>query len=163
MHVELGQTWWGNGPRGSGDPGEALLTAEKTLELARRLSELAEDALELAGHFGVDEDVIEVYAHYPLCDEVLEDVVHHGLEGGGAVGESEEHNKQLKQFPVGLEGGLPLISLLDTHLVVAPSDVQFSEVPCTLEVVDELGDEEKGVAIVYCHGIKNPIILNQSE
>ncbi|KAG5725234.1 hypothetical protein E4T56_gene10149 [Termitomyces sp. T112] len=43
-----GQAQWGNGPRGSGDPGEALPTVEKTLELARGPSELAEDASELA-------------------------------------------------------------------------------------------------------------------
>ncbi|KAG5349479.1 hypothetical protein C0989_003549, partial [Termitomyces sp. Mn162] len=91
-------------------------------------------------HFGIDEDVIKVHAHYALCYEVLEDVIHHGLEGGRAIGEPKEHNKQLKQSLIGPEDGLPLISFLDAHIVVTPLDAQFSEVLCTPEVVDELGD-----------------------
>ncbi|KAG5350870.1 hypothetical protein C0989_008950 [Termitomyces sp. Mn162] len=86
----------------------------------------------------------KVYTHYTLCNEVPEDVVHHCLEGGWAIGESKEHNKRFKQSLVGLEGGLPFVSLLDMHIVVAPPDVQFSEVLHTLEVVDELGDEGRG-------------------
>ncbi|KAG5334842.1 hypothetical protein C0989_002805 [Termitomyces sp. Mn162] len=85
--------------------------------------------------FGVDEDVVDIYTHYALCNEVLEDVIHHGLESGRAVGESEEHNKQLEQSLVGPEGGLPLISFLDMHIVVAPLDIQFNEVLHTPEVL----------------------------
>ncbi|KAG5348975.1 hypothetical protein C0989_006763 [Termitomyces sp. Mn162] len=77
-----------------------------------------------------------------------------------AVGESEEDYKQLEQSPVGLEGSLPFVSFLNMHIVVAPPDIQFSEVSCTLEVVDELRDEEEGVAVLHQHGIENPIILN---
>ncbi|KAG5336713.1 hypothetical protein C0989_012016 [Termitomyces sp. Mn162] len=111
-------------------------------------------------HFGVDEDVVKIDADYALCDEVLEDVIHHGLEGGRAVGESKEHHDQFEQFLVGLEGGLPLVSFLNVHVVVTPLDVQFSKVLCTLEVVDVLRDEREGIAVLYCHGIENPIILD---
>ncbi|KAG5353606.1 hypothetical protein C0989_004714 [Termitomyces sp. Mn162] len=83
----------------------------------------ASDPTVLLQHFGADEDVIEVYAHYALHNEVLEDVIHYSLEGGRAVGESEEYNKLLKQSPVGLKGGLPLVSLLDTHIVVVLLDI----------------------------------------
>ncbi|KAG5350263.1 hypothetical protein C0989_011860 [Termitomyces sp. Mn162] len=114
-------------------------------------------------HFGIDEDVVKVYAHYTLCYEVPEDVVHYGLKGSRAIGESEEHNEQLKQSPVGPEGGLLLISFLDVHIVVTPPDVQFSEVSCTPEVVDELRDEEEGVTVFHCHSIENPVVLDQSE
>ncbi|KAG5348964.1 hypothetical protein C0989_006843, partial [Termitomyces sp. Mn162] len=104
-----------------------------------------------------------VHTHYALCYEVLEDVVHHSLEGGGAVGESKEHNEQLKQSLVGLEGSLPLISFLNAHIVVTPLDVQFSEVSCTLEVVDELGDEGERVTVLHYHGIEYLVVLDQSE
>ncbi|KAG6805038.1 hypothetical protein H0H92_001038, partial [Tricholoma furcatifolium] len=43
-----------------------------------------------------DEDVIEVHAHHALGDEVMKDVVHHGLEGGRAIGEAEEHDERLE-------------------------------------------------------------------
>ncbi|KAG5337720.1 hypothetical protein C0989_009014 [Termitomyces sp. Mn162] len=130
------------------------------LVLAEVFQDEVSDPTVLLQHFGVDDNVIKVYAHYTLHNEVPEDVIHHGLEGGGAVGESKEHNEWLEQSLVGLEGGLPLVSLLDMHIVVAPPDIQFSEVLHTPEVVDELGDEGEGVAILYCYGIENLIILN---
>ncbi|KAG5333671.1 hypothetical protein C0989_005038 [Termitomyces sp. Mn162] len=114
-------------------------------------------------HFGIDEDVVKVYTHYALCYEVLEDVIHHGLNGGGAIGESKEHHKQLKQSSVGSKGGLLLVSFLDVHIVVTLLDIQFSEVLCTPEVVDELGNEGEGVMVLHCYGIENPVVLDQSE
>ncbi|KAG5336847.1 hypothetical protein C0989_011778 [Termitomyces sp. Mn162] len=117
---------------------------EVELVLAEVFQDKASDLTVFLQHFGIDEDVIKVYTHYALCYEVLEDVVHHGLKGGGAISESKEHNKQLKQFPVGLEGSLPLISFLDAHIVVTPPDIQFSKVLYTSEVVDELRDEGGG-------------------
>ncbi|KAG5733050.1 hypothetical protein E4T56_gene3550 [Termitomyces sp. T112] len=75
----------------------ALLQFEVELVLVEAFQDKASDPMVLFQHFGMDEDVIEVYTHYALHDEVPEDVVHHGLEGGRAVGESEEHNKWLEQ------------------------------------------------------------------
>ncbi|KAG5352296.1 hypothetical protein C0989_002898 [Termitomyces sp. Mn162] len=133
---------------------------EVELVLVEAFQDKASNPTVLLQHFGVDEDVVEVYTHYVLHKEVPEDVVHHSLKDGRAVGESEEYNEWLKQSLVGLEGGLPLVSFLDMHIVVAPLNIQFSEVSCTLEVVSKLGDEGKRVAILYCHGIENLIILN---
>ncbi|KAG5348973.1 hypothetical protein C0989_006810 [Termitomyces sp. Mn162] len=96
-------------------------------------------------------------------NKVLEDIVHHHLKGGQAVGESKEHNKRFKQSPVDPEGSLPFVSLVDAHVVVAPLDVQLSEVLCTLEVIDELGDEGEGVAVLHGHSIKDAVVLGQSE
>ncbi|KAG5349048.1 hypothetical protein C0989_006393, partial [Termitomyces sp. Mn162] len=121
------------------------------------------DPTVLLQHFGVDKDVVEVYAHYAFGNEVLEDIVHHCLEGSQAIGESKEHDKRFKQSLVGLEGGLLFVSLLDAHIVIAPLDIQFSEVLCTPEVIDEFRDEGEGVVVLHGHGIKNPVVLDQSE
>ncbi|KAG5348178.1 hypothetical protein C0989_010882, partial [Termitomyces sp. Mn162] len=129
------------------------------LVLAEAFQDKTSDLTVFLQRFGVDENVIKVHTHYTLCNEVPEDVVHHGLEGGQAVSETKEHNEQLKQFLVGLEGHLSLISFLNAHIVVTPLDVQFSEVLCTLEVVDELGDERKRIMVLYCHGVEYPIVL----
>ncbi|KAG5335022.1 hypothetical protein C0989_002454, partial [Termitomyces sp. Mn162] len=141
----------------------ALLQFEVELVLAEAFQDEASDPLVFFQHFGIDEDVVKVYTHYALCYEVLEDVIHHGLKGGGAIGESKEHNEQLKQSLIGPEGSLPLISFLNVHIVVTPPDVQFSEVLCTLEVVDELRDEGEGVTVLHHHGIENLVVLDQSE
>ena len=42
--------------------------------------------------FREDEDVVQVDTDYTFGNEVLEDIIHHGLEGGRAVGEAEEHD-----------------------------------------------------------------------
>ncbi|KAG5349114.1 hypothetical protein C0989_005821 [Termitomyces sp. Mn162] len=140
-----------------------LLWLEVELVLAEAFQNKTSDPIVFLQCFGVDEDVVKVHADYTFYNEVPEDVIHHGLEGGWAVGETKEHNKWLKQSPVGPEGHLPLISLLNVHIVVTPLDIQFSEVLCTLEVVDELGNGRKRVAILYHHGIEYPIVLDQSE
>ncbi|KAG5352996.1 hypothetical protein C0989_011280 [Termitomyces sp. Mn162] len=111
----------------------------------------------------MDKDVIEIHAYYTLCNEVPEDVVHHGLKGGQAIGETKEHDKWLEQSPVGPEGHLPLVSFLNAHIVVTPPDVQFNEVLCAPEVVDELGDEGEGVMVLHCHSIEYLVVLYHSE
>ncbi|KAG5338852.1 hypothetical protein C0989_005822, partial [Termitomyces sp. Mn162] len=136
-----------------------LLWLEVELVLAELFQDKASDSMVYIQHFGVDEDVIEVHAYYAFHYEVLEDVVHHGLEGGQAVGETKEHNEQLEQSPVGLEGSLPLIFFLNVHVVVTPPDIQFSEVSHTPEVVDELGDEGERVTVLHHHSIEYPIVL----
>ncbi|KAG5328927.1 hypothetical protein C0989_010280, partial [Termitomyces sp. Mn162] len=139
----------------------ALLQLEVELVLAEVFQNEMSDPMMFLQCFGVDENVVEVHAYHTLYNEVPEDVVHHGLEGGWAVGETKEHNKWLKQSPVGPEGHLPLISLLNVHIVVTPPDVQFSEVLRALKVVDELGDEGERVAMLHCHGVEYPIVLYQ--
>ncbi|KNZ76364.1 hypothetical protein J132_10643 [Termitomyces sp. J132] len=141
----------------------ALLQLEVELVPVEAFQNETSDLMVFLQHFGVDEDVVEVHAHYTLCNEVPEDVVHHGLKGGWAVSETKENNEWLEQCPVGPEGCLPLVSLLNVHIVVTPPDVQFSEVLHTLEVVDELGDEGEMVVILHHHGIEYSIVLYQSE
>ncbi|KAG6859862.1 hypothetical protein C0993_003367 [Termitomyces sp. T159_Od127] len=131
--------------------------------LAEAFQDLVCNLVVLLKCVSVDEDVIKVYAHYTLHDEVSEDVIHHCLESGWTVGESEEHDKGFKQSTIGLEGSLPLISFLNVHIVVAPPDVQFGEVPRPPEIIDELGDEEERVAILHHHGVKDPVVLDQPE
>ncbi|KAG5734891.1 hypothetical protein E4T56_gene13754 [Termitomyces sp. T112] len=111
----------------------------------------------------MNEDVVKVHAHYTLHNEVLEDVVHHGLKGGGAIGETKEHNKWFEQPLVGLEGCLPFVSLLNAHIVVTPLDIQFCEVSRALEVVGEFEDEGKRVAILHYHGVEYLVVLYQLE
>ncbi|KAG6867443.1 hypothetical protein C0993_002707 [Termitomyces sp. T159_Od127] len=90
-----------------------LLQFEVELMLAEVLQDNVCNLAMLLKRFGIDEDVVKIYTHYALYNEVLEDVVHHCLEGGQAIGESKEHDEWFKQPPVGLEGSLPLISLLN--------------------------------------------------
>src|SRR5882672_445328 len=73
----------------------------------------------LLGLASKDEDVIHVDDHNSFIDELLEDVIHHCLELHWAVSETKEHGKRFEQASVCLKGHLPLISILDSHIVVS--------------------------------------------
>ena len=79
-------------------------------------------------YVSVYQDIIHIDCHVPFINEVLEDVIHHGLEGGRAVGEAEEHDQGFKEAPIRSEGGFPLISLFDLYIVVPPMYIQFHKV-----------------------------------
>ena len=73
----------------------------------------------LLGSFVVEgEVVLSVDAHIvhidlePLfCDHISTNVVHEHLKGGGCVGETEEHDRRLKESQGGDKGRLPLVFL----------------------------------------------------
>src|SRR5882757_10055762 len=88
-----------------------------------------------------DEDVIQVDTDHTLGDEILENVIHHGLEGGWAVSETEEHHQRFEESSVGAECSLPFITFLDTDIVVPPSDIKLGEVSCASETIDKVGNE----------------------
>ena len=52
---------------------------------------------------------------------------------------------RFKEAAVGVKGCFPFISRLDAYIIETPADVQFCEVPGSVELGDELGDERKGV------------------
>ena len=79
--------------------------------------------LVLCQGLGEDQDVIQVHTDHLFHNEVMEDVICHCLEGGWTVGEPKEHDQWFIEPLVGLEGGLPLISLGDVHIVVSPLDI----------------------------------------
>ncbi|KAF8519866.1 hypothetical protein JB92DRAFT_2897395 [Gautieria morchelliformis] len=99
--------------------------------------------------FREDEDVIKVDADNPFRYHVMEDVSHHRLECGRTV--------------VGVECGLPLVSLTDPNIVETPADIQLSEVPCPTELCDQFGNEWNGVPVVDRDHIQGPVILHKSE
>ena len=49
------------------------------------------------------------------------------LEGGRGVGETKEHDSRFKEALVGNKGGFPLMSILDTDIVVSPLYIEFGE------------------------------------
>ena len=69
-----------------------LIMAEVQLVLSESFEHQSCHPVMLFHRFCEDENVVQVDADYTFGDEVLEDIVHHGLEGGRAVGEAEEHD-----------------------------------------------------------------------
>ena len=76
---------------------------------------------------GVDKDIIHIAYGLTIVDEISEDIIHHRLEHHRGVTQSEEHDSWLKQPSVSLEHSLPLIPLLDLHVIESPSEVKYGE------------------------------------
>ena len=98
--------------------------------LAEILQDNACNLIMLFESHGVDEDVVKIYTNNSLCNQIMEDVIHHRLKYGGAVSQAEEHYQSFKEPAIGLECCLPVILFLNTHIVVAPVDIQLGEVVC---------------------------------
>ena len=59
-----------------------------------------------------------------------------------------------------MEGRLPFISGLDTHIVEPPPDVKFCEVLGSTELGDKFGDEGKRILVFDGHGVQRAIVLD---
>ncbi|KIJ06943.1 hypothetical protein PAXINDRAFT_91228, partial [Paxillus involutus ATCC 200175] len=64
---------------------------------------------------------------------------------------------------VSAKGRLPFVPLLDPHIIVAPTNIEFGEVFGSLEFIDQLGNKGKWISIFECDGIKSSIILYGSK
>ena len=85
--------------------------------------------------------------------------VHESLERGRGIGHPEEHYERLEKSSVCGEGTFPLMSVLDSDIVVSPPDIEFSEEFSSLELINEVGDEGEGIGIADSMLVKVPIVL----
>ena len=76
---------------------------------------------------GVDEEIIHIDDKPFFGDHVAEGVIHKSLKSGGGVGKPKEHDGGFKESFVGDEGRFPLVTILDSYVVVPPPDVKLSE------------------------------------
>ena len=86
----------------------------------------------------VDEEVIHVDDEPSFCNHIPERVGHESLESGGRVGHAEEHNSRFVESPVGNESSFPLVSLLDSDIVISPLYIKLGEDLGVFEFVDEV-------------------------
>ena len=110
---------------------------------------------------GVDKDVIHVAYDFTTVDELMKDVVHHSLECCGGVAQSEEHDSWFKQASVGSECGLPLIALLDLHVVEPPAEVEYGEELGAMEAGQDIRDKGEGVGVLDSDLVQLPIVLHK--
>ena len=76
---------------------------------------------------GVDENVIHVDDKPAFGNHVMEGVVHESLKSSRGIGKPKEHDGGFKQSFVGNEGCLPLVTVLDSYIVVSPANVKLGE------------------------------------
>ena len=112
---------------------------------------------------GVDEEVIHVDDKPSFCNHIVKGIIHKVLEGGRGISETKEHYGWLEESFVDDESGFPLMSVLDSDIVVSPLDVKFGEDFHSLEFVDEVRNEWKGICITDCVFIDIAVILARTK
>src|SRR5258707_10689263 len=138
----------------------AFLQLEEQLVGTEGLEYLLSDPLMVCEGGGVDEDVIHVADGFIAIDKGAEDVIHHCLEGGRQVAQSKEHDEWLKESSVCGEGHLPLIPLLQSDIVEAPTEVQGGEPFCIMEPGEHIRAQQKWVGVLHHDLIQLPVVLH---
>ena len=112
---------------------------------------------------GVDEEVIHVDDEPSFSNHIPEGVGHESLESGGGVGHAKEHNSWFIESLVDNEGSFPLVSILDSDVVISPLYVKLGEDLGIFEFVNEVRDQREGVCISDGVAVKIAVILAGSE
>ncbi len=119
----------------------AFLWLEKQPLPLEGSKDLVDNSLVFRDGGGVDKDVIHVAYDFAMINELTKDVIHHHLEHHRGVAQSEEHDSWFEQASVSPECCLPLITLLDPHVVEPPAEVEYGEELGTMEVGQDIGEE----------------------
>jgi hypothetical protein len=90
----------------------------------------------------------------------MENGIHHHLECCGGVSETEEHHGGFKESLWGEEGSLPLISWLNSDVIVPPADIELGEEGAAAEAVNGLWDQGRNIAVSLCPFIYGLIVLH---
>jgi len=100
-----------------------------------------------------DQNVVQVHYNNPFRYDSSEDIVHHSLESSRTIGHSKKHYEGFEKATVGAESCFSFISRLDAYIIETPVDIQFCEVPGSMELGDELGDEEERIFVLDGYGV----------
>ncbi len=96
-------------------------------------------------------------------DDVLVDEVHHGLESCWRISESKIHDCWFEESVSGFKCRFLFISITDSYIVVAPSDVEFCIYVGVTEISNEVHNQRKRVLVLDCDGVNLTIVLYQSH
>ena len=75
----------------------------------------------------VDEEVIHVYDEPSFSDHIPKGVRHESLKGGGGIGHAEKHDSGFVKSSVGDEGSFPLVTFLDSNIVISPAYIELGK------------------------------------
>ena len=88
-----------------------------------------------------NQNVIHIYQDLLRSDQILEDMVHHGLESHRTICQTKKHNKGFKKTTIHTECSFPFIPLLDSDIIVSPSNIKLREYFCILQSMHNIIDQ----------------------
>ena len=110
-----------------------------------------------------DEEIIHIDNKPSLSNHILREIIHKPLEGGRGVAQLKEHDSGFEEPFVSDEGGLPLVSFLDLNIVISRPDIHLGEDRCSFKLVNEVGDQGKGVSIFDSMLVQVAIVLTRAK
>ena len=93
----------------------------------------------------------------------MENVVHEPLERGRGVSKAFGDDQPLEGTITGTECRLPLISLSDPDQVVSMAEVDFGIDPGLAGGVEKVGDEGKGIMVLFRDLVESPEVDTKSQ
>ena len=109
----------------------------------------------------IDKKVVHVDNEPSFCDHIAKGVIHELLKGGRGIGKTKEYYGWFEESFMGNESSLPLVPVFDTDIVIPPTDIKLDENLCSLEFINEIRDEWKGVCIADNMFIDIAIVLTR--
>jgi hypothetical protein len=103
---------------------------------------------------GVDEHIIQVDDDADV-EHIGEDVIHEALESSGGVGQSEWHNKPLKQAIAGAESCFPFISFSYSDKVIGVLKVDFRVDTRFTRAIKKIGDQGEWITVLDCELVES--------
>src|ERR1700749_634400 len=92
----------------------------------------------------------------------MEQLVHHALERRRSIRQAELHDQELKLPVACAERRLPLIALLNAHIVVIPAHIQSSENLSSLKTIQQFLSQRQRIGILLGHRIQSTVVNNQT-
>ena len=118
----------------------------------------------MSGSVGrVDKKVIHVNNKPSFCNHIAKGAVHELLKGGRGISKAKEHYSWFKESLMGDKSGFPLVSILDTDIVISPMDVELGKNLHPLEFINEVRDEWERICITDCVFINIAVVLTGVE
>jgi hypothetical protein len=79
-----------------------------------------------------------------MMEKRMEDMIHEALEGGGGITQAKGNDQELVVTLMSSKGSLGDVSVLHTYLVVPRTQIKFSEIMSTTQLIQEIINEKNG-------------------
>jgi hypothetical protein len=103
--------------------------------------------------FTIDENIIKEN-YDKMMEKRMEDMIHEALEGGEGITQAKGHEQKLIVTLVSLKGSLRYVSFFHTYLVVARTQIKFSGVLRTTQLIQEIINDRNVELVLDCELIE---------
>ena len=93
---------------------------------------------------GVDGDIIKMDCNLANSDKVWENHIHKSLKGHRGVSQTKEHYLGFKEASISGEHCLPLITGLDSNVIVFLTNIELGENAGLMEMINDVRGKGKG-------------------